>query len=135
MKKLLLYTDGGSRSNPGPAAMGMVLMNEAEKVLAQKGQFLGERTNNEAEYLALIWGMTEALAYSPEELVCHLDSELVVNQLNGFYRIRKPHLQPLARQAKALEKQLGEVSYVYVPREENALADSLVNEALDKCTP
>ncbi len=131
MEKLCLYTDGGSRGNPGPAGVGIVLIDDKGTILKQEGRYLGEKTNNEAEYEALIWGMTQALSLKPQSLDCFLDSQLVVNQLNGFYRIKKAHLQPLATKIKSLEKLLGKVSYIYIPREENSIADNMVNEALD----
>lgn len=134
MNKLFLHSDGGSRHNPGPSAIAFVLQNEKGKILDQGGKFLGKLTNNEAEYLALLWGMKEALNHLPAQLTCHLDSELVVNQLNGFYRIKKPHLAKLIIQARELEKQFAKVTYVYVPREENDGADALVNKALDEAT-
>lgn len=132
MTKLLLHSDGGSRHNPGPAAIAFVLHDEKGKLLDQGGKFLGTQTNNEAEYLALLWGMQEAASHLPAELICCLDSELVVNQLNGFYRIKKPHLAKLIVQIKELEKQFAKVAYIYVPREENDLADALVNKVLDE---
>ncbi len=132
MTTLFLHSDGGSRNNPGPAAIAFILQDEKEKILDQGGKFLGKLTNNEAEYLALLWGMQEAAKHLPAELTCHLDSELVVNQLNGFYRIKKPHLAQLTVKIKEVEKQFAKVTYVYVPREENDGADALVNKVLDE---
>lgn len=128
--KLYLYTDGGSRNNPGQAAIGAVLM-DGEKIISKLSKRIGIATNNEAEYTALIQGIDMALKHSPKELKCFMDSELVVKQLNGMYKIKEPRLQKLSLKARDLIKQIEKVSFEYIPRSQNSLADSLVNAALD----
>jgi len=128
--KLYLYTDGGSRNNPGQAAIGAVLM-DGEKIISKLSKRIGIATNNEAEYTALIQGIEMALKYTPKELRCFMDSELVIKQLNGIYRIKEPRLQKLGLKAKDLIKQIEKVSFEHIPRSKNSLADSLVNNALD----
>lgn len=130
--KLIIYTDGGARGNPGPAAIGVVISNDAGVELKRLGQYIGETTNNQAEYKALIEALKQAAALGGERLVCHLDSELVVRQLQGQYKIKEPTLQPLAQEALRLMTKFAQVQFQHVPREKNKLADQLVNEALDK---
>lgn len=130
MDKVLLFTDGGSRNNPGPAAAGFVIRNESGKVLKKRGEYLGRATNNEAEYQALIRGLTETRKLKPRRVRCFLDSTLVVNQLNGDFKIKEARLRELVLKVKSLERELGEVFYEYIPREKNQEADGLVNKAL-----
>ena len=130
MGKLYLYTDGGSRNNPGQAAIGVVLM-ASDKVLEKFGKKIGIATNNIAEYSALIAGLEIAAKHSPKELICFMDSELVVKQLTGIYRIKETSLRNLAIRVKTIEKQFDMVQFKYIPRERNSMADSLVNAALD----
>ena len=132
MEKLLLYTDGGARSNPGPAATGFVIKTEVGRILKEGGRFLGRATNNEAEYQALIGGLEAAKEFAPDHLDCFLDSSLVVNQLNGVFKIKQAHLQELVFKVKALEPSLKSVRYQYIPREENKEADAWVNKILDE---
>lgn len=129
-KKLFLFTDGASRGNPGPAAAGVVLKGEKGKVLIERGQFLGRMTNNEAEYRALLLGLELAKDLRPETLVCFLDSELVVSQINGLWRVKKSHLRELLFKVRQVERHYPKVLYKLIPREENADADTLANEAL-----
>ncbi|MBU1016999.1 MAG: ribonuclease HI family protein [Patescibacteria group bacterium] len=130
MEKLFLYTDGGSRNNPGQAAIGVVLMDN-EKTVIKLGKKIGIATNNIAEYSALIFGIETALKYQPKELICFMDSELAVKQLTGAYKIKNAELQKLAIKVKNLENQFEKVQFKYIPREQNSMADSLVNAALD----
>lgn len=130
--KLVIYTDGGARGNPGPAAIGVVVYGKGEKPLKQVSQYIGETTNNQAEYKALIRGLTEAQTLGATELECFLDSELVVKQLTGKYKIKETGLSALAIDALRLTNKFLKVEFKHVPREKNSLADSLVNEALDK---
>ena len=134
MDKLLLYTDGGARNNPGPAATGFVLKNEDGRVLKEGGTFLGVATNNEAEYRALIEGLRAAKEFNPDHLDCFLDSSLAVNQLNGVFKIKEARLRELVFEAKTLEQDFTSVRYQYIPREENKEADALVNQILDEKT-
>ena len=126
-----LSTDGGSRGNPGPAAYGYVLESQDGTVLDARGEAIGVATNNVAEYRALIAGLQAAIQRSVDELEVVSDSELLVKQMRGEYKIKNEALQELAAVARALVSQLGKVSYTAVRREHNELADRLVNEALD----
>lgn len=131
---IVLYTDGGARGNPGPAAAGVVLYNadDMQNVLVQKGIFLGERlTNNEAEYKALLYALSLVLPFAPETVTCFLDSELVVKQLLGEYRVKNAGLKPLYKEVCAFRAKIPVLKFNHIPRAQNALADSLVNEALD----
>ncbi len=129
--KAKLFTDGGARGNPGPAAYGYVLEAEDGTVLAAKGERIGVATNNVAEYRALIAGLEKALELSVPEIEVVSDSELLVKQMTGEYRVKNAALQDLSIQASRLARQIGKVSYTAVRREHNELADRLVNEALD----
>ena len=129
--KAKLYTDGGSRGNPGPAAYGYVLEAEDGTVLAAHGERIGVATNNVAEYSALIAGLEKALELAVPEVEVISDSELLVKQMQGEYRVKNEALQKLFAEASRLAGRLGKVSYRAVRREHNELADSLVNEALD----
>lgn len=129
--KLLLYTDGGARGNPGPAAIGVILKNEAEEKIAEKGLFIGNTTNNLAEYTALVEGLILAHEKNPEELTCFLDSELVVKQLHGFYKVKNLKIRLLFEKVRSLEKSFKNVTYKHVSRHLNAEADVLVNKVLD----
>lgn len=130
---LHLFTDGGSRGNPGQAAIGCVLIDPVKGVtLKEHAERIGEETNNVAEYRALIRGLELARSYQPNRLICHLDSELVVRQLNGEYKVRMATLQPLVDQIKALTMELPDVVFEHIPREDNWRADELVNKALDE---
>jgi len=132
MKKIIIYTDGGSRGNPGHSAIGVVFCNEKEQQVKSYGEYLGDNfTNNEAEYTALIQGIDMALKHSPKELKCFMDSELVVKQINGIYKIKEPRLQILCIKARSLARQAGKGTFEYIPRSQNSPADSLVNNALD----
>jgi len=129
-----LYTDGGSRGNPGPAGIGIVLLRENGDVCCAGGRFLGECTNNVAEYRALIWGLKTAVNCGVTDLLVRADSELVVKQMRGEYRVKHPGLQPLFARAKDLARELESVRYEHVRREANTHADELANAAMDqKC--
>lgn len=129
--RLVLRTDGASRGNPGPAAAGVVIETEAGELVAQGRHYLGEMTNNQAEYRALILGLKALRHKRPSAVTVKLDSELVVNQMKGSYRVRDEGLLPLFADARALVAALPEVRFAHVPRAENHLADALANEALD----
>lgn len=132
---LHLFTDGGARGNPGAAAVGCVLLDpHSGKVLKEYKEAIGVQTNNVAEYRALITGLEIALPYHPNHLVCSLDSELIVKQLSGEYRVKMPALQPLLSEIQELLEGFKDVSFRHIPRSENRLADRLVNEALDART-
>jgi ribonuclease HI len=129
--KARLYTDGGARGNPGPAASAYVLETEDGTVLDARGQTIGVATNNVAEYRALVAGLAKALDLGVDELEVVSDSELLVKQMNGEYRVKNAALIDLSLEAAHLARQIGRVRYQAVRRTENELADSLVNEALD----
>jgi probable phosphoglycerate mutase len=129
--KARLFTDGGARGNPGPAAYGYVLESEDGDVLAAHGEAIGTATNNVAEYRALIAGLEKALDLGADELEVVSDSELLVKQMRGEYKVKNAALRDLSLQAASLARELGSVTYTAVRREHNELADQLVNEALD----
>ncbi len=129
--KARLSTDGGARGNPGPAAYGYVLEAEDGTILAAHGERIGVATNNVAEYRALIAGLEKALELDVGEVDVISDSELLVKQMTGEYRIKNEALKELAAAASRLARRLRDVSYEAVRREHNELADRLVNEALD----
>lgn len=131
-KRLFLFTDGASRGNPGPAAAGVIIKDREGKVLLEKGQFLGRMTNNEAEYRALLLGLDLAERFKPEALTCFLDSELVVSQINGLYRVKKSHLRELLFKIRQAERNCSKVVYRLIPREKNTAADTLANDILNR---
>jgi ribonuclease H / adenosylcobalamin/alpha-ribazole phosphatase len=133
--KAVLYTDGGARGNPGPAAYGFVLEAEDGDVLAAEGARIGEATNNVAEYSGLIAGLKRATELGVTDLQVRSDSELMVKQMRGEYRVKNAGLRPLSVEAARLGRDLGSVVYVHVRRERNELADRLVNDALDAASP
>ena len=126
-----LSTDGGARGNPGPAAYGYVLETEDGTVLAAHGEAIGVATNNVAEYRALVEGLRKAVELQVDELEVVSDSELLVHQMRGDWKVKNDALRELWSEANDLERKLGKVTYTAVRREHNELADSLVNEALD----
>ena len=129
--KATLFADGGSRGNPGPAAAGAVLYADDGEVLEEIGTFLGVTTNNVAEWTGLLDGLKAALSRGVDDLAVRLDSELVVKQLSGAYRVKHPGLIPLHAEAKALLRKFGRVDVRHVPRKENKAADAVVNQVLD----
>ena len=129
--KARLFTDGGARGNPGPAASAYVLEAEDGTVLEARGRAIGVATNNVAEYQALVDGLQRASELGVEELEVVSDSELLVKQMRGEYKVKSPTLRELVDEAQALAGRLGRVGYTAVRREHNELADRLVNEALD----
>jgi ribonuclease HI len=126
-----LWTDGGARGNPGPAAYGYVLEADDGTVLAAHGEAIGEATNNVAEYRALVAGLEKAAELGIDELEVVSDSELLVKQMRREYKVKNEALRELFLQASGLAGRLGSVTYTAVRREHNELADRLVNEALD----
>jgi ribonuclease HI len=129
--RVLLYTDGGARGNPGPAAFAYVLQTEDGTVLASRGEAIGVATNNVAEYSALIAGLRHAVEIGVTELEVRSDSELMVKQMRGEYRVKNKALQELFLDAGRLARQLPAVTYTHVRREHNQLADQLLNDVLD----
>ena len=129
-----LSTDGGARGNPGPAAYGYVLEAEDGTVLAAHGEAIGIATNNVAEYSALIAGLERALELAVADVEVVSDSELMVKQMRGEYKVKNAALRELSLRAATVARDLGDVRYTAVRREHNELADRLVNEALDAAT-
>lgn len=129
--KATMFADGGSRGNPGPAASGAVLFDEAGAVLREVGTFLGVATNNVAEWTGLLTGLEAALELGVDDLAVRLDSELVVKQISGAYRVKNEGLIPLHAKAKVLLRKFARVDVKHVPRKQNAAADALVNQVLD----
>lgn len=131
LKAVSLYTDGGSRGNPGPSASGYVIMDPADHILVKRGIYLGITTNNQAEYLALKLGLEEVLKMHVNEVHVYMDSLLVVNQMLGVFKIRNRDLWPIHDALKQIIKSFDKVTFTHVPRAMNKLADAAVNEALD----
>ena len=131
-EKVIAYTDGGSRGNPGPAAAGFVLSEAAGAPLESKAFFLGKATNNVAEYTAIIRAIEAALQIGAEELTVFSDSELLVRQINGEYKVKSENIRPLYQQAFELLGQFRNWKVRHVMRAENSQADGLVNQALDR---
>jgi ribonuclease HI len=129
---LILRADGASRGNPGHAAAGIVLTREDGSALMREATYLGVLTNNQAEYRALILGLRAAARYNPSAVRVYMDSELVVRQMRGEYRVKHELLRPLYDEALAAARALPRVTFTHVPRGENAEADALANAALDE---
>ncbi len=129
--KVSLFTDGGARGNPGPAAYAFVLESEDGELLASEGVAIGTATNNVAEYSGLVAGLRRALELGLKQVELVSDSELMVKQMRGEYRVKNEGLRALYDEAQSLARKIGDVEYRHVRRAENELADRLVNEALD----
>jgi ribonuclease H / adenosylcobalamin/alpha-ribazole phosphatase len=131
VKAARLSTDGGARGNPGPAAYGFVIESDDGDMLAASSKSIGRATNNVAEYRGLVAGMEKAAELGVRDLEVVSDSELLVKQMRGEYRVKNATLRELWEEASALERRFARVRYTAVRREHNELADQLVNEALD----
>ncbi len=131
IEKLIIYTDGAARGNPGPAAIGVILKDTAGKAVAEISRCLGSTTNNQAEYQAIIAGLEKAVSLGAKNVIVKSDSELVVNQINGQFKIKNTALRPLYQQVVQLTGKLVSFSISYIPREQNRQADDLANKALD----
>lgn len=130
---LIIRTDGGSRGNPGPAGVGVVIENaDTNEVVETHAKFLGKTTNNQAEYKAVILGLERAVVLGATHVEVVADSELLIKQARGEYRVKNPDLQIRFAELKAFERQLPRVSYRHVRREFNKAADALANEAMDR---
>jgi ribonuclease HI len=127
-----LYADGAARGNPGPAGAGAVIVSPDGHIVAKVGKYLGENTNNVAEYMGLILGLRRAKAMGIKELEVLSDSELLVRQLKGEYAVKADHLKPLHDEAKALLRAFPEIDVRHIPREDNAAADEMSNRAIDE---
>ena len=138
MRKIIIYTDGGSRGNPGPSAIGAVFCNEKGDIIRIYSETIGEATNNEAEYQAVIFalkkfkGLFGKKLASQSEIEVRADSELLIKQLQGLYKILEQKLQPLFLEVWNLKLDFKKIKFKFISREQNKTADGLVNEALDK---
>jgi ribonuclease HI len=131
MRRLVLYADGAARGNPGPAGIGVVIENERGRVLKEVSQFIGRKTNNQAEYMALIQGLEAAAEYQADAIQIRLDSELLVHQLKGEYKVKSPLLKPLRNQVQKLLTRYKVVGIEHIERQYNRAADRLANRAID----
>jgi len=129
---VIIYSDGGSRGNPGPSAAGYVILNRNSEVLDRGGLYLGITTNNQAEYQAVRIGLERAKRMGARTIEFRLDSMLVVNQMKGIYKIKNRELWPINERIKGLVARFDKVSFIHVPRELNQMADAVVNSTLDK---
>lgn len=130
-KKILIYVDGGSRGNPGPSGVGVVILDAKGKKIKEISKYIGEATNNIAEYNALLYGLEEALMLRTDEIVINLDSELIARQLAGDYRVKDPGLKPLFDRAMNMLKSFKGFEIRHIEREKNKEADKLVNRAIN----
>jgi ribonuclease HI len=132
IKKAIIYTDGGSRGNPGPAGIGAVIYNEKKEKIAEISKYLGVKTNNQAEYQALIEALKKAKELKVDKVEAFLDSELIVKQLKGEYKVKNKDLASLFLEVYNLKHSFSEISFKHIYREHNQEADRLANEAMDK---
>ena len=132
MNKFKLFTDGGARGNPGPAGIGGVLYNFQDQKIADFSVYLGEATNNQAEYQALLKGLKLALEHKVGDLDCYLDSELVVKQLKREYKVKNKDLASLFVKAWNLSLKFKKITFNHITRDKNTVADALANQAMDK---
>jgi len=131
MRRLVIYADGAVRGNPGPAGIGVVIENERGRVLKEVSQFVGHKTNNQAEYIALIQGLEAAAEYQADAVQVRLDSELLVRQLRGEYKVKSPLLKPLRNKVQKLLARYKVVGIEHIERQYNRAADRLANRAID----
>ena len=131
VNKVIICTDGAARGNPGPAAIGATIKDEHGRLIAHISRRIGTTTNNQAEYRAIITALEKTIELGATHVVINSDSELVVRQLNGSYRVKKAHLKPLHQKVKQLQSSLEEFTITHIPREQNKEADRLANKALD----
>jgi ribonuclease HI len=130
--RLRVYSDGAARGNPGPSGAGAVLIEPGGQVVARLGKYLGNQTNNYAEYMGLLLGLKHAKALGAKEIEVFADSELLIRQLGGRYQVKSPSLRPLYEEAVKLLNDFSRVKLVHVPREMNAAADEMSNRAIDE---
>jgi ribonuclease HI len=137
IEKVITFTDGASRGNPGPAGVGVLLYDENDEKLLQDFQFIGESTNNEAEYRALLLALDRAFEVTQNQVECYLDSELLVRQLNGLYAIKSEKLVKFYDEVKRRGQKFSSITFTHVPREHPKLqlADRLANKAIDQALP
>ena len=134
IETVITFTDGASRGNPGPAGIGALLLDEKEKILAEEFEYIGETTNNEAEYRALLMALNKARQFTKGRVRCFMDSELVARQLNGRYAIKSLHLIKIFDEVRECAAQFKSVTFSHVPREhpQQRVADALANKAIDQ---
>jgi ribonuclease HI len=125
MEEIIVYTDGASRGNPGPAGIGVMLCTRSGEIVGEIAEYIGETTNNVAEYRAVIRGLEEAKALRAERVVVATDSQLLVRQILGQYKVKNEGLKPLFDQVNRLRKQFIRSDFIHIPRERNARADAL----------
>ena len=130
-KRLLLYIDGASRGNPGPAGVGILILDSKRKKVKEIYKYIGETTNNIAEYNALIYGLEEAQSLSADELVINVDSELVARQMNGEYRVKDENIRELFEKALSILKNFNSFEIKHIDRSKNKEADKLANKAIN----
>jgi ribonuclease HI len=135
--RFTIHADGGARGNPGPAGSGAIVYDAKRETILEVSEYLGETTNNVAEYTAIIRalaGLADALGERSKqaEVLVEMDSQLVVKQMRGEYKVKHPNMKPLAAQVKMLVPRFGSVVFTHIPREENADADALANAAMDR---
>ncbi len=135
--KYTIQADGGARGNPGPAGAGAVIYDESRQVVGEVAEFLGHATNNVAEYTAIISGLELLLslvgdAAKTTQVSVEMDSKLVVEQMNGKWKIKHPGLKPLAARVSDVRRNFGTVTFSHIPREKNGAADALANKAMDR---
>jgi len=131
-KRLTIYVDGASRGNPGPAAVGVVMKDERGTTILKLSSYIGSKTNNQAEYTALIMALQEAKKLGADKVQINTDSQLMAEQINGNYRVRNAHIRPLFDKAVQLLASFQHFSVAHIPRERNSEADALANQALNK---
>jgi len=131
IKRVVIFTDGAAEPNPGPAAIGATIKDEKGRLIASISQSIGRATNNQAEYKAIIAAVEKAIGLGAKYVELNSDSELVVRQINGRYRVKNAALKPLHRQVKQLQGLLRGFTIIHIPREQNTEADKLTNAALD----
>jgi len=129
-KRVVIFTDGASLDNPGPAAIGATIKDEQGRLITSISQPIGQTTNNQAEYRAIIAALENAIRLGANQVDMHSDSELVVRQINGQYRVRKASLKPVYQKVKQLQSQFESFTITHVPRQQNKEADRLANMAL-----
>ncbi len=130
IKRLVIFTDGAAAPNPGPAAIGAIIKDEQGKLLARISQRIGRATNNQAEYRAIIAALEKAISLGAKHVEVNSDSELVVKQINGKYRVKKATLKPLYQEVKKLQSRLEGFTITHIPRQQNREADKLANKLL-----
>lgn len=130
-KSIEIYIDGGARGNPGPAGIGVVILDASGKKIREVSKYIGETTNNIAEYNALLYGLEEALILRTDEVKINLDSELVAKQITGDYRVKDANIRPLFERALNMLKSFKKFEVIHIEREKNKEADKLVNKAIN----